>query len=317
MNYQTLRNTGAVLLFGSAVTFAQIEPPTPVRPDAPSPPAAGAGGGGGGAGGSVRAARSAAEAQKHAAQAAVSASRVLTKSQAFEMHDSGHGKASLFIGAQSPDAAKLAETEEDMAVMARILEKAASGHDDRAERAMGIFVRMPGLTPKQNLYIDGYGAIFFLEVNYPLTPPAVKKETAEGREEDRSEWEEAKQELAHPSANPVPFEWDFPGAAGPGEDYQREKVDTLKQRIVAALANAAHLRPLAAQDSVTVVVTGANSANGGKPVGRSGGSYTSKPMPNIGAERHASHLVFKVTKSDIEAFSKQDFFAEKVSVALY
>ena len=314
MNCHTLRNTGAILLLASAAAFAQIEPPTPVRPDAPPPPAEGAGGGGGG---SSRAGRSAAEAQKHAAQAAVNASRVMTKAQPFEFRDSGRGKASLFIGAQSPDGAKLAETEEDMAVMARILEKAASGHDDRAERAMGIFVRMPGVASKQNLYIDGYGAIFFLEVNYPLTPPAVKKETTDGRDEDRSEWEETKQELAHPSANPVQFDWDFAGAAGPGEEYKQEKVDALKQRIVAALANAAHLRPLAAQDSVTVVVTGANAASGEKPVGRSGGSYASKPAPNIGSERHASHLVFKVTKSDIEAFSKRDFFAEKVSVALY
>jgi hypothetical protein len=316
MNYLTLRNTGAVLLLGSAVTFGQIEPPTPVRPEAPSRPTEGSGGGGSGGGGSARAARSASESQKHAAQAAVSAGHVMTKSQIFEYHDGGRGKASLFIGAQTPDGAKLAETEEDMAVMARILEKAASGHDDRTERAMGIFVRMPGLTPKQNLYIDGYGAIFFLEVSYPLTPSAVKKETTDGREEDRSEWEEAKQELARPTANPVPFDWDFPGAAGPGEDYKQEKVDGLKQRIVAALANAAHLRPLAAQESVTVVVTGANSANGGKH-GRSITPKGTKPAPGVSMEDHASHLVLKVTKSDIEAFSKHEFFAEKVSVALY
>ena len=62
-----------------------------------------------------------------------------------------------------------ADTEEDLNVMAHILEKAAASRDERNARAVGIYYHslFGASSPMRNLYLEGYGAIFFMSVNYP------------------------------------------------------------------------------------------------------------------------------------------------------
>src|SRR5204862_5958190 len=85
----------------------------------------------------------------------------------------GPGKA-LVIRTSDSDAKEQANLEEDLAVMSRILDKTMSKNldDDRANRFMGISVLFaPGSGSIRNLYLEGYGALFLLNVNFPLLPP--------------------------------------------------------------------------------------------------------------------------------------------------
>src|SRR5438067_13785729 len=110
---------------------------------------------------------------------------------------------------------------------------------------MGIVIHGPFETHQasQNLYIEGYGALFFLNVNYPLVaPPQEKKEDAEPKEQTSSEWENARRELYRtPGA-----EWDLNGpfaktlSGPPAEEYDADKVEALKRNLIGSLKNAAH-----------------------------------------------------------------------------
>src|ERR1043165_970248 len=168
---------------------------------------------------------------------------------------------SLVIPKEAGDIKGVAETEEDMSVMARILEKAASGKSVEGERHNGFYAfTMGGSTsiPK-NLYIDGYGPLFFLNVNFPLLPPAKKEQTSESKSETPSEWETTRNELFHPQGknngdfyyNLEWFDSSSPFAAsGPAEEYDEDKVTELKENLTAALKNASHIRRFKGDDTV-------------------------------------------------------------------
>ena len=251
------------------------------------------------------------------------------------------------IPKDASDPKSLADTEEDMNVMAHILEKAASPREERSAQAMGIFIHGPFSGPAaapQNLYIEGYGALFFLSVNYPLVaPPTPKKQEPEPKEETSSEWEDARRELYRPPET----RWDF-NASGvmalprtPAEEYDAGKVETLKKDLISALKNAAHIRKLKSDESVTVVVTGRGPAAQMKVVSSHNPGSEPKPFPKESkpvpkaatgsrtiparalrtpSEAPGTKLILRAKKSDIESFQKDklnfDDFRKKVTLML-
>ena len=113
----------------------------------------------------------------------------------------GSAGRALVIPKDSADLKGMAEAEEDMNVMAQILDKALS-EERKSGRAMGISVynrlSWGGGTSPQNLLIEGTGALFFLNVNYPLQPAPDKDAAAETKEKPASEWDTAKKEMNAP-----------------------------------------------------------------------------------------------------------------------
>jgi hypothetical protein len=91
----------------------------------------------------------------------------------------------LIIPKDPARAKSLADIGEDLNVMARILAKAATGDGDQPSSAMGINIRNSlfgsGTSP-QNLYLEGYGVLFFLNVNYPLIAPPAKSPEPEAKD---------------------------------------------------------------------------------------------------------------------------------------
>lgn len=249
----------------------------------------------------------------------------------------------LVIPNDASGAEQLGEVEEDLGVMAHILDKAVSS-DDKAARAMGIavFSRFPGAaTAPQNLYLEGHGAIFLLNVNYPLVPPNQVKE-AEAKAPVNNEWEEARREIARPGKVPAgadPFEM-FEERYGadsawnvkrPLAEYDAEKVEELKKDLISALKNAANIRRLKADETVTVVVTGAEGgvrtkafkSTGSKP-GSSKGEHVVIARASSGERTRrsdAAKLVIRARKADAEAFQNGklsfDDFRTKVTTMLY
>jgi hypothetical protein len=178
---------------------------------------------------------------------------------------------SLIIPKDTAEPKDLANLDEDLKIMAHILQKAAGGDAEKSPNAMGIFIHREVLgraSVPQNLYLEGYGALFFLGVNYPLVEPPARKAESETKEESNSDWEAARRELAQPSGPPgfilrEQLLTEERGATQ-GSAYDADKVETLKGDLIAALKNASHIRRLKADETVTVVVAGLSGKAGAK-----------------------------------------------------
>ena len=79
--------------------------------------------------------------------------------------------------------------------MYKILEKAVSP-EQRRNSAMGIWV-FPGRTEHSNMYVDGYGAIFFLNANYPLAA-ATPESDNDHPQAPANEWEQTNEKCLSP-----------------------------------------------------------------------------------------------------------------------
>lgn len=207
-------------------------------------------------------------------------------------------------------------------------------------RAIDVYGRIPGsASAPQNLYIEGYGAIFFLNVNYPLLPPPAKERDADAKEKTSSEWEEARREISQPGphAGPDPFMMlaeGFDGGAWGGRsamEYDVDKVEELKKDLISSLKNAAHIRKLKSDETITIVVAGASSGITTRSI-RSTGTSSAKARNDYlvmaktaGGERGPVNvpvkLIVRARKSDAEGFQNGklsfDEFRKKVTVMLY
>jgi hypothetical protein len=248
-------------------------------------------------------------------------------------------KRPLIVGGAG-DAKANAALEEDLTVMMRILEKAAGGKDEEKPRAMGIdvfsFGRGAGSTPRV-FYIQDYGAMFVLNVRYPLLAPPKKDDQSHTNEPTSSEWEKAREEVY---GRKGVFE-EFRANAAQAEEFDSERVENLKQQIVDDLANATHIKGLKPDDYVTVVVQGGGPRGGvvrrevraprggGRAVAGGGGGVRAQGEFRSEVEVHAaagepaaaqSTMTLRAKKSDIDSFAKgklqPDEFRKKVSVQL-
>ena len=234
----------------------------------------------------------------------------------------------LIIPKEAGDAASFSEAEEDLKVMAHILQKAARGNDDKGRQAMGIAIwhsPTDGAGAPRNLYIEGYGALFFLNVNSPLLPPPARYAGAEDGENTSNDWEEARRELHQPAATDFQFHLaDGLTPEGGEEKYDADKVNELKQNLITALKNAAHIRKLTSDETVTVIVNGSR-ANSRTPLlttskGANAFTYVARSGKRAGDARGAK-LILRARKSDIEAFQKGktdlDDFRKQVTAIIY
>ena len=231
----------------------------------------------------------------------------------------------LVIPKDASDPKAITDAEEDLNVMAHILRKASSARDEKKAHAMGIFVHSPfsaSSAAPQNLYIEGYGALFFLNVNYPLVPPpAAKNEEPEAKADTSSEWEAARRELYRP---PEPaWKFDIPLTKVPSQEYDADRVESLKKELISALKNAAHIRKLKSDEAVIVVVTGpetrVNPTRAMRVESRPG-TKKATVWSDLPAVPGVGKLILRAKKPDIEAFQKQkvslEDFRKKVTVML-
>ena len=279
--------------------------------------------------------KQAAEAEAQAAQAEAQATVAAAAAgdlpglenrlQSVMKRSSGHGGKALVIRSSEPDPKEQSSLEEDLAVMSRILDKALEEKSDtthRTHRAMGINVYFSSSNPMRSLYLDGYGAVFMLHVGFPLLAPP-KTEARKERAETSSTWEEARQELYGQPASAKTL-------AGPAEEYDEEKVSQLKDTLLEALKNAANIRDLKPDDSVTICVFG--GAGAGRTQVRSATKRGATPSPDVDTHvwvlgdhnagpTRGTILTLRVKKSDADAFAKgkltPEEFRKKAKIAAY
>lgn len=248
----------------------------------------------------------------------------------------GASGRAVVIRTSDGDAKSQAHLEEDLAVMSRILDKTVAKQldYDHRNRFMGINVLFaPGSGSIRNLYLEGYGALFLLNVNFPLLPPPEKVEPTKEKSETDSTWEETKQELygqsdAWAQAGKT---FKFSTSPGPQQEYDKDKVDELKEGLLEALKNATNIRTLKADESITVCVFGGVSAVSGKTravAKRTSASHDANwdewdevLVAEDGPPARGTIMTIRVKKSDVDAFAKGklnlDDFSKKASITTY
>ncbi len=256
------------------------------------------------------------------------------------------GSAPLIIRSRTPDPESQANLQEDLTVMTRLLNKATGqGKNPREDRdwAMGIVVsKLGGPRGPQSIYLEGYGALFMLNVKFPLVaPPEPKAREVKEAEPEDSEWEQAREELFGSKGGrrrgaPVP-----PPPVEPAVEYDAQQVADLKRDLLEVLKNASKLRQLKGDEWITVAISGSGQVAG--PEVRRIQKYSTRPdeeakLPNrqnaksnkdvitvFRDDRAASHgmssMTIRVKKSDAESFAKGKLtieeFEKKASITAY
>lgn len=261
----------------------------------------------------------------------------LANGNSFFSFDSGAksvGKTLIVPGSQ--DEKTLEGLEEDLKIMARVLDKAL---EQKAEakttrRVMGINVFGKSARNFRNLYLDGYGALFLLDVNFPLLPPPNKPVEKKTKDESSSTWEEAKNEVygrtkKHDGDDEGKEFNVYKFVREEEPEYDESRVDDLKEALFDALKNAVHIRNLKPEESVTVVVSGTRGGGSRKVTttrSTSPGQVRVETRLNSivrfgeGSPAQGSTLVIRIKRSDLEAAAKDKDTAEikkKARISIY
>jgi hypothetical protein len=236
---------------------------------------------------------------------------------------------SLVVRTSEPEPGTVSRIQEDLSVMSRILTKTVEREVGREghEAAMGIVLStLPGARHPQNLYLEGYGALFFVNVKFPLVQPPAKDEEKAEKPTDTT-WEQTKRELYGQRSATVRI---YSGIYSvPSHDaaleYNAEQVEGLKKELVEALKNAANIRDIKPEESVTIAVIGGRASTRVKHVSRASGNVRKPEVHTVIADNRGpareSTMTIRVKKSDVDAFAKGsidlDQFQKRVSVATY
>jgi hypothetical protein len=164
------------------------------------------------------------------------------------------------------NAADVDEITQDLQVMAHILD----GKFTERRQIAGVFTDFGDFFGRDNreteaIYLQGYGALFLMEVNFAFSPQPQpqpqQKETKEPQEQLDSTWQQAQRELFSPQRSIRSREFDSQ------EGYDAQMVEELKRELIRTLKHAANIRGLEADEWVILNVTG----TGQQPIGGYGG----------------------------------------------
>jgi hypothetical protein len=233
----------------------------------------------------------------------------------------------LVVPGRPMDAQAIDQAVEDLSIMSRIIEKNALGEYDRlggfgATELLGRYRVSPWWSPvgpttffpvvgrAKPMYLGGYGAVFFIQVDYPLLPPPeTPQEPPAGQQEDPV-WAEAKRSIFEPQARPM-----LPHEVGePSEPYSRETVDTLRGNLIAAMKHATNIRVLEPAEWVTIVVQGVAPATQ-----MSQGSAAA--LPAVGTPAGRTVLTLRATRADVDLYAggqlSQQQFEQQLQTVTY
>ena len=252
----------------------------------------------------------------------------------------------LVIPSEQTKTEDLITINEDMSVMSRIFEK--NLEQARIETARGnIYISRQdpfsmllggGRGGIQSIYLQGFGALFLMKVDFPLKPPPGiqddEKETQKAEQGDPV-WQQIRREMYEPEKVVRNRRTDRPE-----DKYDAAKVENLKTALIKALKHAANIRSLKPNESVILTVIGKGEATGIKIEAArelpgenqiliqertaDGKTFTKlvtgRSLDDIGLSSPAI-LVIRTKKSDIDAFAKGDLdfdqFSQRVQMLTY
>ena len=105
---------------------------------------------------------------------------------------------------------------------------------------------------RRTMYLQGYGVLFVMEVDYPLAPGPQPEpnETPEPQVDGDPVWASTREEIYQPRVARKKDPYDS------RPKYSREKVESLKTTVIQTLVHAANIRCLAPEESVIVTLAG-------------------------------------------------------------
>jgi hypothetical protein len=214
---------------------------------------------------------------------------------------------------------------EDLGIMSRIIEKnvlapygveRAGWRDvfvgaDRSPQ-VGPRVLFPSLGRPRPLYLGGYGATFFIQVDFPLVAPANKTQEQPAQTQEDQVWAQTRQSLREPRSAGT--------ARGDhaGQPYSQAKVESFRKALIATLKHATNIRGLEANEWLTLVVQGLGSSSANPE--RTMIMGTSVPGGGVTSSGR-SVMTLRATKADVDAWAKGQLspeqFEQRVQVITY
>lgn len=260
----------------------------------------------------------------------------------------------LVVPAVELEPEELAGTVEDMYVMSHILDERFK----EPRMIMGVFRDFGDFFGRDNreteaVYMQGYGVVFIMEVDYTFTDAQQSQQQAEDETEEGVDptWQQARERIFSPGAGRNIDSDVYTG------EYDGLMVDELKTELIRTLKHAANIRNLESEEWVILSVTGKsrqsdNIIRGGREsysqstgrtrsrtVSRSrrgmaygGGSYSGGAYGGVSYGRGgmdnfetgvppATVLTIRVKKQNIDKFSQGDIdfeqFRRKVQIYTY
>lgn len=181
------------------------------------------------------------------------------------------GRRELILPGPGASAEDLGQTEQDLAVMHKLLRKAAQPEDathNGFRFSWGDF-RLGDGRDLDSMYLGGYGAVFLLEVDYPLAAlPRAGETASKPKQPEDPAWERAQRELAAENGGAADSQALVVGDdSGAETAYDAERVGGLVHRLTEALKHARNLKTLKPDERVVIQVTGAGDHESGAAMG--------------------------------------------------
>ncbi len=235
----------------------------------------------------------------------------------------------LVIPSQEIKTEELLTITEDMNVMSRIFEKNLNQTRLTATEGNWVFTRGNwasdfwgrGNNTPQGMYLQGYGALFLMNVDFPLSAPPEVQEQEEKPEEEEEDvdqvWEQTRQQMYEPQETRRRRR----RAERQEVKYDPQKVENLKTTLIQALKHAANIRVLKPEESVILSVTGGGTSGPTKVIttGRSRASAVIEST--VSGDLSPTVLVIRAKRADIDTFAKGEVdlekFREKVQILSY
>jgi hypothetical protein len=236
----------------------------------------------------------------------------------------------LVLPAVDASAEQLGQIREELAIMSRLLAKAT---DPESAKRGGFRINLGDIdfgqtTDLDALYLDGYGAVFLLEVDYPLVEPAkVAEKKTEPKPDKDAAWEKARREINGTDHDSDLDAADDDAPAEPaGVPYDAEKVAALRQRLLEVFRHATNLKAVKPGEDIVLRISGRSvrpphvaqlpvyitNPTMTKRYGVQAFATSSPSEPII------STLTLRAKKSDVDAFAtgqlSAEEFARKVAV---
>jgi hypothetical protein len=169
------------------------------------------------------------------------------------------GRKVLVIPDSEVEAEDLDAITQDLLVMSHILDEKFKG----SRTIKGVFTDFGEFFGRDNrsteaIYIQGYGVVFLMEVNFVFSPPLkpqVQKDEETAEQVDPT-WQRAREQIFSPRA-PRPRMSGFSGQ-GPG----LVEFDQLKKELIETLKHAANIRNLSPDEWIILTVIGQGSQGG-------------------------------------------------------
>ena len=202
----------------------------------------------------------------------------------------------LVIPATDIEAEDLVEITQDLLVMSHILDERFR-EPRTIKRVFTDFGDFFGRNNRstETIYMQGYGVVFLMEVNFAFSPPLISEEQKdeETAEQVDPTWQRARQQIFSPKA-PRPG---MPGFSEQGHGLV--KFDQLKKELIETLKHAANIRNLSPDEWIIVTVIGQ---------GRQGGVMYFSNEP-LGAAAPRSNYSSSYSESEQSVSSEEGGYA--------